>query len=290
MLTTSQIVINISCKDRPGLLHLITNTLYKSKLNIISLQEHVEREAPFFFSRVQCEFLDQAPISQQIQEKLKSEFYRELPEQALVSIKTLNKKKIIIMVSKEYHCLSEIILRCKYDTLPAEILAVIGNHDNTLKALCEFAQIPFYFIPSPKELPRDTHEQQILDILNLYKQIDYIILARYMRILDKNFIAPYKNKIINIHHSFLPAFVGSNPYKQAFQRGVKLIGATAHFVTEQLDEGPIISQQVLPITHSSTVKELQTIGRNIEKITLANAIEQVFNDRVFVYGNKTIIL
>ena len=289
MNTEQRLIIKIDCIDQVGLLYKITQIIYTHNLNIISLQEHVEHaeDGKYFFTRVevstQKDILD-------LKEVLTSEFTHALPFGSTITVEKIRKKNLVIMTSKEYHCFSEILIRSKYDTLPANILAVIGNHNNSIKELCEFAKIPFHFIPSPKELPREEHEQQVLDALAQYPQLEFIILARYMRILSQKFISTHEHKIINIHHSFLPAFIGANPYKQAFKRGVKIIGATAHYATEDLDEGPIITQQTLPIDHKMTPQILKTIGRDIEKITLANALNQVLHDRVFIFKNKTIIL
>ncbi|MFW5607605.1 MAG: formyltetrahydrofolate deformylase, partial [Campylobacter hyointestinalis] len=163
---------------------------------------------------------------------------------------------------------------------------VVANHD-TLKPLVEKFDIPFNLV-SAENLSREEHENAVLEVLKKYK-FDYMVLAKYMRILSPFFVSNFPKKIINIHHSFLPAFIGANPYKQAFERGVKIIGATAHFVTDDLDEGPIITQDVIRVNHEMTWKDMQRAGRNVEKVVLSNALDLVFDERVFVHENKTVI-
>jgi formyltetrahydrofolate deformylase len=156
-----------------------------------------------------------------------------------------------------------------------------------LKSLVEKFNVPFYYV-GHEERSREQHEEELLKVIRNYNP-DFLVLAKYMRILSPSFIDNFANRIINIHHSFLPAFIGANPYAQAYERGVKIIGATAHFVNNNLDEGPIIAQNVIPVTHSQSAKEMAQAGRDVEKIVLANALELVFNEKVFVYRNKTII-
>jgi formyltetrahydrofolate deformylase len=171
--------------------------------------------------------------------------------------------------------------------LKISIKAVISNH-NTLKNLVDKFNIPFHFV-SANDLSREEHEQKIIQIINQY-DYDIIVLAKYMRILTSDFVETFKNKILNIHHSFLPAFIGANPYKQAFNRGVKIIGATSHLVTNDLDEGPIIAQDIVRIDHTYSWEDMRDAGRNVEKVVLSNALDLLLEDRVFVYNNKTVIL
>ena len=191
------------------------------------------------------------------------------------------------MATKEPHALGDILIRYCDKELDANILAVIANRDN-LKSLVKRFNIPFIYI-NADGLSREEHEALILKELSKYKNIDYIVLAKYMRILTPNFVKKYEGKIINIHHSFLPAFIGANPYKQAYERGVKIIGATAHFVTNDLDEGPIIAQDVIPVNHRYSWKDMQQAGRDVEKIVLARALKLVLEDRVFITNNKTVV-
>jgi len=192
----------------------------------------------------------------------------------------------VILATKESHALGDILIRHEAGELDAQIVCVIANHD-TLKGLVERFDIPFVHI-SAQGLNRQDHESQVMDSINQH-DFDYIVLAKYMRILTPTFVKAYPQQILNIHHSFLPAFIGANPYKQAFERGVKIIGATAHYVTDDLDEGPIIAQDVIPVNHRLSWKDMQRAGRDGEKIVLSRALALVLNDRVFVNGNKTII-
>jgi formyltetrahydrofolate deformylase len=189
------------------------------------------------------------------------------------------------MVTKEYHCLTDILIRNFFNTLGASVLAVIGNHTD-LQDICQRFGMPFFLV-SHEQKSKDEFEQQLTAIIQPY-QPDYIVLAKFMRILSPAFVARFPMRVINIHHSFLPAFVGANPYRQAFERGVKLIGATAHFVSNELDEGPIIAQQIIPVNHSFTVADMVKAGKEIETSVLAKALKMVFEDRVFVYNNKTV--
>ncbi|MCL4119297.1 UNVERIFIED_CONTAM: hypothetical protein GTU68_024829 [Idotea baltica] len=190
------------------------------------------------------------------------------------------------MVSKEYHCIGDLLLRATFNDLNADIIAVISNHEN-LKGLVEQNDIPFHFV-NHKGLDRAEHELAVHSCIDQY-QSDYIVLAKYMRILTPSFVEKYNNRIVNIHHSFLPAFIGAKPYHQAFERGVKIIGATAHFVNNDLDEGPIIYQDVTHIDHRYSPRALASSGKDVEKIVLAKALKLVLNDRVFIHGNKTIV-
>lgn len=191
------------------------------------------------------------------------------------------------MATKEAHALGDILIKQYSGDLDVEILGVIANRPN-IKDLVEKFNIPFYHIPA-EGLSRAEHENRMLEIITPTNP-DFIILAKYMRILTPNFVEKFPNKIINIHHSFLPAFIGANPYKQAYDRGVKIIGATAHFVNNNLDDGPIIEQDVIRVNHEMSWEEMRIQGRDIEKIVLSRAIKLAIEDRIFVYANKTIIL
>jgi formyltetrahydrofolate deformylase len=215
-----------------------------------------------------------------------SELRSVLPEDATVSISTAPQKKIIVLVTKEYHCLSDILVRNHFKTLGADVQCVIGNRE-VLKDICERFGVPFYWI-SHENKTREDFELELMAAIKKYA-FDYIVLARFMRILSPAFAESFPMQIVNIHHSFLPAFAGANPYRQAHKRGVKIIGATAHFVTNELDEGPIIQQQVIQIDHTYTATDMMKAGKEIEKGVLAKALQMIFEDRVFVYNNKTIV-
>lgn len=273
-------VLMINCPDESGLIYKITSIIYKYRLNIISNGEFVERNFNHFFMRT--EFSGEFD-----QEALLKELYNVLPATVEVKLVGNRKKDIVILATKEYHCLSDLLVRHKFNDLNANVLAVISNYSN-LRELTEKLEVPFYHIDH-SEKPREQHEDEILQLLARFKP-DFVVLAKYMRVLSPKFISAYNNRIINIHHSFLPAFVGANPYLKAYERGVKIIGATAHFVNDQLDEGPIIAQNVIHVDHTHNAKEMAQAGRDVEKNVLANSLKLVFDERVFVYKNKTVIL
>ena len=272
-------VIVIQCKDQVGLVAAISGVLAKEQLNIISMREHVDTVEKRFYMRLEIEkHKDEATL----EKKLKA----VLPQEAIIAINELPRKKVVVLVTKEYHCLGDILIRNYFGTLGAAIDCVIGNHD-TLQNICERFGVPFHLV-SHEENTKEAFEQRIIEKIQAAAP-DYIILAKFMRILSPSFVAKFPMRLINIHHSFLPAFAGANPYKQAFERGVKLIGATAHFVTDELDEGPIIAQQIIPVNHSLTAADMMKAGKEIETSVLAKALRLVFEDRVSVYKNKTVV-
>lgn len=272
-------IVVIQCKDQVGLVAAISGILAREQLNIMSLREHVDPTENRFFIRIE---VDRETSKEQLREKLSP----LLPRDAVISVNPQPEKKIVVMVTKEYHCLSDILIRHHFKTLGASVQHVIGNYP-VLEDICKRFEIPFSHI-SHQEMEKEAFEQHLLDILHRH-QPDYIVLAKFMRILSPAFIQAFPARIINIHHSFLPAFVGANPYRQAFERGVKLIGATAHFVTDQLDEGPIIAQQIIPVNHSYTAADMMRAGKEIETSVLAKALRLVFDDRILVYKNKTVV-
>ncbi len=268
----------VDCVDKKGLVYAITKQLLDFDVNIEQNDEFVDNENGHFFMRTVISGLDK-PFD------LQAEIQRQLPDANIRLFKN-EAKKIVLMCTKEPHCLGDLLVRNEFKQMNAEIVAVISNH-NKLRALVEKFEIPFHHVPHTN-IERAQHETQIHEILAEYNP-EYIVLAKYMRILTPSFVARYKHRLINIHHSFLPAFIGANPYKQAYDRGVKIIGATAHYVTDNLDEGPIIFQDVKTVGHRFTAKDMSKAGKDVEKIVLANALKLVFNERVFIYGNKTII-
>lgn len=272
-------ILKIDCTDEKGLIYKISDVLYKSDLNIVKNDEFVDSEhSKFFFRAIVNGGVDKEKLS----EKLKI----AMPKDANIKLTKKRRKNIIIMATKESHCLGDLLLKEYSDDLNAKIVAVVSNYDY-LKELVDKFEIPFHFV-CHEGLSRAEHEQKIIEVLKSY-ECDYIVLAKYMRILSSEFVEHYKGKMINIHHSFLPAFIGANPYKQAYNRGVKTIGATAHFVTNDLDEGPIIAQDVINVTHEYSWRDMQKAGRNVEKVVFSNALDLVFEDRVFVSANKTVI-
>jgi formyltetrahydrofolate deformylase len=269
----------IQCEDRVGLVAAISGVLATEQLNIVSLREFVDEATNRFFMRIETE--QEAPAH-----ALENKLLQVLPEGAVVTVNPLPEKKVVVLVTKEYHCLADILTRHHFKTLGAQVQCVIGNH-TTLKPFCERFDIPFYLV-SHEDHSKESFEASINHIINQFTP-DYIVLAKFMRILSPAFVEQFAGRIINIHHSFLPAFVGANPYRQAFERGVKLIGATAHFVTNVLDEGPIIAQQIIPVNHSHTAADMMKAGKEIETAVLAKALRLVFDDRVFLYRNKTVV-
>lgn len=271
--------ILIDCSDAKGLVHKITGVLYHNELNVQSNHEFVEPETNRFFMRTDI-------VGEMDVDKIANGLQGILPTDANIRITEKRKKRIVLLVTKEHHCLGELLVRNHFGELNAEVIGVIGNHDVLQKFTAQF-NVPFFFITHEGK-SREAHEAEVLVKISELNS-DYIVLAKYMRILSSDFVKNYNNRIINIHHSFLPAFIGANPYRQAYERGVKIIGATVHFVNDNLDEGPIIVQNVIPTDHSQDPQEMTQMGRDVEKIALAKALKLVFDDRVFVSGNKTII-
>jgi formyltetrahydrofolate deformylase len=274
----------ISCPERPGIISIVTNFLLEHKANIVHFDQHTtDAQTGIFFMRIEFD-LEEFDSSF---EKLEQDLHVLAGDHALdwrLSSQA-KKKRMAIFVSKADHCLMELIWRWKSKEIPVEIPMVISNHAD-LREVVEGYGIPFYHIPMSKET-KENPEQKVLELLE--GKVDFIVLARYMQILSPNFISKYPYQIINIHHSFLPAFVGANPYVRAFNRGVKLIGATAHYVTNDLDEGPIIEQDVQRINHRYTAEDLKTAGRHVEKKVIAEAVSWHVEDKVLVHGNKTIV-
>lgn len=269
------------CSDAPGLIAKITNICYKHQLNIIHNNEFVDNTNGHFFMRTELEgiFNDDTFLF---------DLDQALPQgtkRSLVSSKS--RKKVVILVTKEAHCLGDILIKSYDGSLNIDIAAVVGNYD-VLQSLTEKFDIPYHHVDH-QGFTREEHEEKMLAVIDSY-QADYLVLAKYMRVLTPQFVEKYHHKIINIHHSFLPAFIGAKPYQQAYDRGVKIIGATAHFVTNDLDEGPIIKQDVIPVDHNFSAKDMAQAGRDVEKNILSRAINKVVNDHVFVNGNKTVIL
>jgi len=268
----------IETRDRMGLVHAVSGVLYDLGLNIEQNNEFVDKSHNRFFMRTEFSgTIDEDQLVKAILERL--------PD---VSIKLSPKseKKVVVMVTSESHCLGDLLLRARYRELEMNIQSVVSNHD-TLRDLVEGFGIWYHHIPH-EGIGREEHEQKVLDAVKNYDP-QYLVLAKYMRILSPSFVGNFPERIINIHHSFLPAFIGASPYQQAYDRGVKIIGATAHFVNDELDDGPIITQGVIPINHTFSASDMARAGRDVEKQVLARALRLVFDDRVFIFGKKTII-
>ncbi len=272
-------ILLITCPDEPGLVHKATGVLYRAGCNVISNQEFVDSETAQFFMRTEYSGGHDAAA-------ILGEVRHLLPATATVRLAESGKRRIVVLVTKEHHALGDLLLRHTFNELNAEITAVISNYD-TLAPFVEKFGIPFHTV-SHVGVGRRDHEITVEALLAQYGP-DYVVLAKYMRVLTPAFVAAYPNRIINIHHSFLPAFIGADPYRQAFERGVKLIGATAHFVTDELDTGPIIAQDVIPVNHTLRATDMAQAGRDVEKIVLSRALQLVLAERVFLTGNRTIV-
>jgi formyltetrahydrofolate deformylase len=269
----------IDCRDERGLVYRISGVFFESGLNVDNNREFVDKESGKFFMR-------SVVTGKFDEEKLRDDLKAVAPPEANVRVITPRRKKILLMATRESHALGDILIRHADGDLEADIEAVISNRE-VLRDLVERFDIPFVYIPADG-YSREEHETKVLTELEKYT-FDVIVLAKYMRILTPSFVDRYPGRILNIHHSFLPAFIGANPYRQAYKRGVKIIGATAHFVTDDLDEGPIIAQDVIPVNHRFDWRDMQRAGRDVEKVVLSRALDLVLNDRVFIHGNKTIV-
>ncbi len=272
-------VLRIDCPDEKGIVYRVTGALFHAGYNIISNQEFVDSATAHFFMRTTF-------AGPGTPERVASDLQRVLPAAATVRLTTTAPQALVVLATKEPHCLGDLLLRHAYGELPATIRAVVSNHDALGPLVRQFG-IPFHHVGHDRG-DRAAHEREVAQILADYAP-EYLVLAKYMRILTPPFVARYPNRILNIHHSFLPAFAGGQPYRQAFERGVKIIGATAHFVTEELDTGPIIAQGVLSVDHTHTADDMARAGRDVEKIVLAKAVKLVLEERVFLHGNRTII-
>jgi formyltetrahydrofolate deformylase len=284
MKTPNSAVLLLQCPERKGVVAAVTNFLYQNNGNILQVDEHGDAELDLFMMRVEWDVagfrvpLDRfsesfGPLGRefQMQWSVHSAGYRP---------------RVAIMVSKSGHCLADLLYRHHIGELPCEIPVVISNHDDQ-RSLAEFYKIPFHRVEiSPDS--KDAAEQETLSILQKART-ELVVLARYMQILSGRFIASYPNRIINIHHSFLPAFIGAKPYHRSFERGVKLIGATSHYVTEVLDEGPIIEQDITRISHRDSLDDMMRKGGDIERSVLSRSVRWHVENRVIVYGRKTVV-
>lgn len=274
----------ISCPDGPGIVAAVSRFLHEHGANIVQSDQYtMDPEGGMFFMRVEFDLpeLDSSlPKLEQDFGQVASQFNMDW---TITNVS--RKKKLAIFVSKEDHCLVELLWQWQAGDLDADIAMVISNHPD-MKEYVESFGIPYYHVPVTTDTKAEAERRQ-LELIG--SEIDVIILARYMQIISPKFIEHYRNRIINIHHSFLPAFVGGKPYAQAYNRGVKIIGATAHYVTEELDGGPIIEQDVQRVSHRDDVNELKRIGRTIERVVLARAVKWHVEDRILVHENKTVV-
>ncbi len=277
-------ILLISCPDRKGLVAAIADFVYRHNGNILHADEHADVESNLFLMRVEfdptgfdinlADFNTHfAPVAKQfdMQWRLALSNYRP---------------KMAILVSKYDHCLVDLLYRHRSGELSCDVSLIISNHPDN-KPIADFYQVPYFVVPVSKDNRHDAERAQ-LDLLRQH-QVDFIVLARYMQVLSNDFVNQYPHRIINIHHAFLPAFVGAKPYHQAYQRGVKLIGATGHYVTEVLDDGPIIEQDVVRISHRDSLEDLIQKGRDLEKVVLSRAVRWHVENRVLLYGKKTVV-
>lgn len=281
---TSTATLLLSCPDRKGLVAGVSNFVYHNNGNIIHADQHTDMEQSIFFQRVEWELRDFKIPRERI-----ADAFRPLAEDFGMSWDLRfsdDVPRMAILVSKKEHCMSDILLRQRMGEFKASIPLIISNHPD-LRPIAESFGIAFRHTPVTAKT-KTIAEEQILSALKEHG-VELVVLARYMQILTKEFVSCYPNRIINIHHSFLPAFAGSKAYRRAYERGVKVIGATAHYVTPELDQGPIIEQDVARVNHRDSVEDLMTKGRDLEKVVLARAVKLHLSNRVLVYGNKTVV-
>ncbi len=280
----NEAIFLINCNDSKGLLMKISNFFYSRGLNIIKCQQYSDEIENKYFMRLRIDLSDMTITRKSIETEFKS-FAEELNLQYILSYST-NVQRVAILVSKTSHCLYDLLTNQSEGSLDCEIPLIISNHPD-LEVVADRFTIPYYFCPI-KNGDKVAQEQQILEILDKH-HIDLIVMARYMQVLSSDFINKYPNKIINIHHAFLPAFQGGNPYVRAWERGVKMIGATAHYATSDLDEGPIIEQDVERIGHEKTPDNLKAIGKDIERRVLTRAVSAHLNHSIICSGKRTIV-
>jgi formyltetrahydrofolate deformylase len=280
-----EFVLTLSCPDRPGIVHAVAAYLYQSGGNILDSQQYADRIAERFFMRVHVEVLaaTSGPALRAGFGSVASEFGMdwELHDLAI-------RPRVLIMVSREGHCLNDLLYRRGAESLGIDIPLVVGNHPD-LGPLAAAHGVPFEHVPAGSDaLSREQAEGRLLDLIDSHR-IDFVVLARYMRILSPAICAKLAGRVINIHHSFLPSFRGARPHHQAHEHGVKVIGATAHYVTAELDEGPIIEQEVARVDHRSSPAELAAIGRDAERVALARAVRWHAEHRILLHGRRTVI-
>jgi len=274
----------ITCPDRPGIIAAVAGFIAAHTGNIVEADQHSDPQENAFFMRVEIERegFDLSPnlfpvVWQPLAERFQMRWRMEWGDRA---------KRMAVMVSKESHCISDLLWRWSSGELCVELPLVVSNHPD-LEDLVVRSGVAFHYLPVPAG-GKKQQERQVLELFDAQK-IDFVVLARYMQVLSPTFVAAYRDRVINIHHSFLPAFAGARSYHQAFDRGVKIIGATSHFVTDVLDDGPIIAQGTLPVDHRDSVEDLIRKGRDLERVVLATAVHQHVEDKILISGRKTIV-
>ena len=276
------IIVTLQCQDQPGIVHAMTSSVLACDGNIIENQQFTDPVTKSFVMRTRFETAQTIEESQKTLQEGLGRF------KSVLKLRPVGeKKRALIMVTSESHCLRDLLYLQELNELPIEIPAVVSNHES-LRALVESHGIPFHFI-DVRSLGKSESEVRLQNIVD-EEEIDFLVLARYMQILSSDFCSKLQGSIINIHHSFLPGFKGAKPYHQAHDRGVKIIGATAHFVTADLDEGPIIEQDIAHTNHTATPEDMIALGRDVERRVLSRAVKLFAEDRIFVVGNRTIVL
>ena len=283
MMKTAKLLLH--CPDKPGILAEVTDFITVNKGNIIYLDQYVDHVENIFFMRIEGELKDFLVPQEKIEDYFAT-LYAQKYEMNFRLYFSDTKPRMAIFVSKMSHCLFDLLARYTAGEWNVEIPLIISNHPD-LQHVAERFGIPFHLFPITKET-KEEQEKKEMELLAKHK-ITFIVLARYMQVISEQMINAYPNRIINIHHSFLPAFVGAKPYHAAFERGVKIIGATSHYVTTELDAGPIIEQDVVRITHKDTVQDLVNKGKDLEKIVLSRAVQKHIERKVLAYKNKTVI-
>ena len=283
MMKTAKLLLH--CPDKPGILAEVTDFITVNKGNIIYLDQYVDHVENIFFMRIEWELKDFLVPQEKIEDYFAT-LYAQKYEMNFRLYFSDTKPRMAIFVSKMSHCLFDLLARYTAGEWNVEIPLIISNHPD-LQHVAERFGIPFHLFPITKET-KEEQEKKEMELLAKHK-ITFIVLARYMQVISEQMINAYPNRIINIHHSFLPAFVGAKPYHAAFDRGVKIIGATSHYVTTELDAGPIIEQDVVRITHKDTVQDLVNKGKDLEKIVLSRAVQKHIERKVLAYKNKTVI-
>ena len=280
-----RITLVMNCPDQKGIIAEVTNFIHNNNGNIVYIDQYVDRVNAVFFMRVECEISENDHSLEYFKSNFESTIGKRFQLKVDIYINDVL-PKMALFVSKYDHCLYDILSRHQSGELAVDIPFILSNH-NDLKSIADRFDIPFYHVPVTKETKEEAEEKQ-LKILKEH-HIDFIVLARYMQIVSGKLIKHYTNKIINIHHSFLPAFPGAKPYHSAYDRGVKIIGATSHYVTEELDAGPIIEQDTTHVTHLNSINDFIAKGRDLERIVLSKALQLHTARKVMVYQNKTIV-
>jgi formyltetrahydrofolate deformylase len=278
-------VLRMCCPDRGGIVAELSNFIWRNRGNIVHLDQHVDPQANIFFARIEWSLADFL-IGRERIEAAAEDLVRPFAPTFFSLDFTDRKPRLAIFVTKESHCLYDLLVRWDSGELDVEIPFIVGNHE-TLRRDAERFGIPFHHLSITKEAKAD-REREELELLAAH-DVDTVVLARYMQVLSRTFLDGFPGSVINIHHSFLPAFIGANPYRQAYERGVKIIGATSHYVTPDLDQGPIIGQDVVRVSHRDSLEDFIRHGKDLEKVVLARAVWHHVRHRVLTYNNKTVV-